>query len=466
MYDDDGELPKMANKGLVLDDMTWTSCPEKIIGRWPNTIEPVTSIRTNAPWREMWGKGYADTAAQENAWDQLAKYVKTHNAKVLIGQDMTCNDTSDDIQWKLNLKMIEKIGAENVMGLAVGNEMDDLHNKEWGPPACINRLYSQGHFWTTFQSRVHDFDERFPGNTAKLTVVWTMSPTDSTGTPFRDDPDAMVNTFVTNAYEKYKDRWVWTFNPYPFWAGGLQLDPGTTNKCSKAITETRTNMGAEMLSKLRQRIKQVTHNDDDTLWVGEMGWTSPKPDKYPPQLGLVCPDFTSLATFAGYYEHFLKWDLTLTEAKTQPNTLKGPDHAFFFTMRDAGNGGIVEHFGIVETCESTECKINLAPPSPPATSTCKTLKCGNHDSTCWCNTECKAHGSCCPDYDSVCGSGPSPPPTPSEHTCASLGCGNHDAACWCTPQCTTYNNCCKDYQEQCGHAKALLNASQDALVAV
>ncbi|CAJ1371089.1 unnamed protein product [Effrenium voratum] len=66
-----------------------------------------------------------------------------------------------------------------------------------------------------------------------------------------------------------------------------------------------------------------------------------------------CKEFSSKAAFQTYYQNFLKWDLTI-------GSVKGPDHVFFFTFRDALNFGVGEHFGLISTCDSTDCKLTEA----------------------------------------------------------------------------------------------------------
>merc|ERR1712232_703971 len=122
-----------------------------------------------------------------------------------------------------------------------------------------------------------------------------------------------------------------------------------------------------------------------------------------------------------------------------------------------GSRGDIEGFGLVGGCNDPNCKYKPALPTPapaphPGQHSCAKLKCGGHDSVCWCTPQCKNHGNCCDDYDGVCASGnPTPAPTkPSKMSmCADLGCGNHDATCWCAETCKSHNSCCPDYHTKC-----------------
>jgi len=54
------------------------------------------------------------------------------------------------------------------------------------------------------------------------------------------------------------------------------------------------------------------------------------------------------------YKNFLEWDLDLHSS----DPVHPPDIVFYFTMRDASNFGNPEHFGLVESCTSTSCKLS------------------------------------------------------------------------------------------------------------
>lgn len=347
----------MDKKGLVIDDNTFIGCPEKLLGYWPNTDQAVLTVRTNAPWRSdpYWG----DETARENTLNKFVSFVKANNARVLVGVDVTCNVTSDDIEWQLNLDMMKQLGAKHIMGLAVGNEMDILWNKPWVSPKCTQELWSGQRFWKDIQRRVTDLDKEFGSNDIKITSVWTagFAFSGDANNPFMEDPaKALVRTLVKNAYNKYGRRWVWTFNPYPIWSG-QPMDAGKPT-CKIAVEKTRGLIAANMIADTRKLIKVFTKNDDDILWGGELGWSSPRPQGAEWTPTWNCPDYWSMETFAKYYEHFMQWDLTLQEAEhPEQKAMKGLDHAFFFTQRDSNNGGAVESFGLVKDCDTDQCKI-------------------------------------------------------------------------------------------------------------
>jgi hypothetical protein len=350
----------MDQKGIVMDDTSYIDCPDQLLGGWPNTKQKVTAIRTNAPWRSFW-----DQAKRDISMSNLVKFVKANNAKVLVGQDATCNETDDDLQWKQNLQFIKQLGEEHVLGVAIGNEMDILwqHSAWWRKPFpnCMIDLWDRGGYVKAFQRRVSEMDAALGTHTIPVTSVWTagFSHSGNPLMPFTEWPGrAMVRSFVQEVYGAYGKRWVWTFNPYPIWSRGLQPDTDNPAQCNDAIAATKGPIAQDMIAAVRKAIKVLTKQDDDPIWAGEYGWSSPISQGMAGIRIFDCKNYTSLQTFAGYYEHFLKWDLTLSEA-TDPEDrkLKGLDRAFFFTMRDASNGGAREYFGLVGKCGDTKCKI-------------------------------------------------------------------------------------------------------------
>jgi len=180
-----------------------------------------------------------------------------------------------------------------------------------------------------------------------ITSVWAMSVME--GTPWKEDGQAKVNSLVTKAFKKWGKRWVWSFNVYGVWDASLY--PRSAGDCkAKVSTATHITYTKSILQAARKRIKMITGNDDDTMWVGENGWSSPMASDHPKFP--FCPDYDSLSTFRTAYESFLTWDMTLDDG------LKGPDWAFYFTMRDSFNGGAGESFGLIRTCTDTTCKLS------------------------------------------------------------------------------------------------------------
>jgi hypothetical protein len=365
----------LEDKGIVLDDTTFIDCSDEMLGVWPNTNQNIKIIRTNAPWRAFWPGGYSNpNPEREKRLTKLVKLVKDNDMKVLLGADATCNETYDDLQWELNLKLIKELGEDHIMGIAIGNEMDILwtHHDWWreGFPNCMLDMWENEHYWKAFQRRVTAMDAALGSSNIPVTSVWTAGFSNS-GAPNNDPPfmeypgRALVRSFVTKAHKTYGKRWVWTFNPYPIWTQNLVVDPGTKDKCNLAIEATKGPIAASMVVFARQAVTMLTGNDDEAIWGGEIGWSSPVSDGMqwiPGQLPLKCANYTSIQTFGGYYEHFLKWDLGLQEAPKIPDrSLKGLDKAFYFTQRDANNGAAHEYFGLIKKCGDKICKIRGLP---------------------------------------------------------------------------------------------------------
>lgn len=364
-------LARMEDKGIVLDDTSFLNCTDEMFGMWPNTNENMKLIRSYAPWRSFWPGGYDNEAERTKRIDTFVTFVKSNNMKVFMGQDVTCNETDDDFQWELNKKLIKQLGKEHIAAMAIGNEMDFLWNHaDWWKeafPDCMQKLWVGKRYWNQFQKYVKEMDAAVGSSDIPVTSVWTAGFSVANNPPdeppfFQEIADkGTVRTFVTDAHNTYGKRWIWTFNPYPIWSQNLQPDPGNPHECNMAIMATKTTIPAAMVVQVRKAVTYLTHNDDEKIWGGEIGWSNPISDgmeNIPGSLPIKCPNYTSLQTFAGYYEHFLKWDMSLKEApKAVDRNLKGLDKAFFFTMRDAGNGAAHEHFGLVPKCGDTKCKI-------------------------------------------------------------------------------------------------------------
>mmetsp|Transcript_78412 Transcript_78412/g.155341 ORF Transcript_78412/g.155341 Transcript_78412/m.155341 type:complete len:366 (-) Transcript_78412:179-1276(-) len=338
-------VSNISAKGLCVDDTSLRECPDRLLGAWPNTVsETVTTLRLLKPWDPAWG----DWETRSQIWDDFSTWVRLNKAKVLVGTEMSCNRQADDQMWAWSLELMKMLGAEHIMGVSIGNEMDTFRDAK-GPDAasCSHDLWDW-QYWLILQSRVFDLDHSgFRG--IKVTIPWTMSVLGAINTSFKEDDRAKVNTLVTKAWEKWGSRWVWSFNLYTMW--DQQVWPSSASDCAaKADGAVNIDLIKHILWEIRDRIKQITGNDDDPLWLTEYGWSSPAPRRLAPRLR-VCPGFWSLRTFRTAYENFLAWDLTIGDGR------KGPDHAFYFTMRDSAEYGEVQHFGLVASCAHNHCKI-------------------------------------------------------------------------------------------------------------
>lgn len=333
-------------KGLCMDDTTFKDCPSKVPAVWPNTDgTQVTSLRLFRPWHPSWGGEYS----RQQAWGKLLKWVKRNKAKVLLGTPVSCDIKSDTDMWFWNIELLKVLGKEHIMGVAIGDEMDIFRDARSPDEVSCNDELWNGKYWSTLQARVNDLDMNGLGST-KVTAVWALSVLGATQTAFKEDSAARVNTLLTHAYKKWGQRWAWTFNVYTIWDRSLW--PTSESDCadrSAAAVSIESIKG--VVRELRSRIKMITGNDDDTLWVGETGWSAPAPKTVRDTLSF-CPAFWSLRTFQHAYRNFLAWDLEVGSG------MRGPDHAFYFTTRDSTHAtGAPESFGLVQSCSNSSCKI-------------------------------------------------------------------------------------------------------------
>merc|ERR1711908_116776 len=114
-------ISHITSKGLAIDDTTFHWCPGLAPSRWPNTNEKVTSIRLFKAWQSDW-----DDSLRLKAWSALANSVD-----VLMGTQITCNETDDDRDWELVKQLLKLITPARTMGVAIGNEMELLFLKDY-----------------------------------------------------------------------------------------------------------------------------------------------------------------------------------------------------------------------------------------------------------------------------------------------------------------------------------------------
>ncbi|CAE7755535.1 CARNS1, partial [Symbiodinium pilosum] len=75
--------------------------------------------------------------SREEAWEQLLDAVKSNGVKVLVGTQITCDEQDDDRDWRLVKELLQKLGRDHVMGVAVGNELELLQFKKGIDMTCV-----------------------------------------------------------------------------------------------------------------------------------------------------------------------------------------------------------------------------------------------------------------------------------------------------------------------------------------
>lgn len=341
-----GRVLKPEKKGLAIDDTTFQKCADGIPRVWPNTQAELTSLRLFKAWDKAWPDG-----GRVDAWSQLEVVVREAGMKVLVGAQITCDEQDDDRDWRLVLQLLQILGRQHVMGIAIGNEMELLQFKANISQDCIQRMWHGGYFLRKLSERAADLDALDGFGDVPLTSVfggYILS-----GSPFVDTPGAMVQTFFKEAIKKFGTRWVFTINVYPYFAPNNALDPGTTDQCSASLdTDWCFKKGCNLPDTVALMRKKTTMlvGRDSTLWVGETGWSSPQASTLTGAM-TGCPDFSSQNSLKNYYKNFLRWTLDISD------DVDGPDHVFYFTARDSGNFGVGEHFGLIADCDATACRL-------------------------------------------------------------------------------------------------------------
>lgn len=346
-----GPVAAAVKKGLAVDDTTYRWCSEAIPGNWPNSKEPVTSIRLFKAWDASW----QDDRLQ--AYHNLKKFVMSNGAKVLLGVSVTCSAEADAREWGWAKELLKLLGHDNVMGIAIGNEVELLFSKSAKliPMGCVEGLWDNGGFWNRFTAIVKEFDA-LGFQDIPVTSVFgglALAGNRQRGEEFYEQPGkALVNSFFINATQRYGTRYAWTWNVYPYFDPAEKLDEGTTDSCEgarqKSLCWDVTCDAPASMAYYRKKMSRLTGRLDDVMWIGETGWNS---------LGAPntemkkCKNWGSMDSLERYYANFLRWEVTVQGQRP-------PDHVFYFSIRNALNFGGNEHFGLVEQCFLNQCKLH------------------------------------------------------------------------------------------------------------
>eukprot|EP00928_Gymnodinium_smaydae_P078877 TRINITY_DN62935_c0_g1_i1.p1 TRINITY_DN62935_c0_g1~~TRINITY_DN62935_c0_g1_i1.p1 ORF type:complete len:613 (-),score=131.37 TRINITY_DN62935_c0_g1_i1:54-1892(-) len=404
---DFGEVVKPERKGLALDDTTFEHCADEVPMHWPNTQQKVMSVRLFKPWGMTDPKFFGGD--RHKAWKGLKAFAQASGAKFLIGVSVTCRTYNDDKEWAAGQEFIRYVGAEHVMGIAVGNEIDLQvgASNRW----CVNNLWNGGGYFRTLQKRVAEFDA-IPG-VKGLPITAVLSMFSMNGYPFK----WTVSKFLKAAWDKYGDRFKFSINVYPQFSPGLAHAGcyGSMNIGTKFSGESPPGFIPNVIADVQKRLTKIG-TPDMKIWLGEHGWATHA------YCVLCSPACHQKSAQQRYYQNFLKWDLSagdgtsscgppsarcqgsITWAKSEgihahpdwypglSNTssdrdfqifmgkqesaearggcalpcdapgakqgVTGPeaDHVFYFTLRDSYVFGKSETFGILEHCGSKRCK--------------------------------------------------------------------------------------------------------------
>mmetsp|Transcript_9457 Transcript_9457/g.23576 ORF Transcript_9457/g.23576 Transcript_9457/m.23576 type:complete len:440 (-) Transcript_9457:31-1350(-) len=363
---------KMSQKGLAIDDATF-DCPGKIPKYWPHTGAPVKALRLFRTAQPGW-----DVKTIAEFHKTVASYLNHTGAKVLVGTQITCDELEDDVDWAHTvslLKLLSRMDASRVLGLAVGNELDQLASKQGVSKDCVATLWD-GYLVSKLHARMEDVRKIKGFEKLPVTTVFTAGVVWDTGAaPFKDTPDCKVNTFLTQIL-KLEPNWVFTFNFYPYFDPTIGMDQDGKH-CSTALEKCKCFDSPECLNILsmqqtRNAMTRLTGDPSARLWVGEVGWSAPQAETLHTAME-HCAEFSGYKMLYEYYRNFIAWDLTIPEshdeAQSSSNAYASPEIVFWFSVRDSANFGVKEHFGLIETCDDSSCKLSRARAKGPTSIT-------------------------------------------------------------------------------------------------
>lgn len=321
-------------KGLTVDDKTMAQCTDNIITKWPHTSNtPVRAIRLYSAWSD-----HLDSAgSRQDSWDGLVDMVHNNDVQVLLGVGIGC-DHDDDKRWQYTLELLELLGADNVLGVSIGNELDNMENNQ----VCWRQqIWDDNGFIHTFRRYVGDLD-RAGFSHVKVMTVWGLGVLSPEGNAIHHN----FQSFLTAATEEYGDRFVWAFNPKPIFDTGLV--PESEETCSEhTIGATNVDYVKGVMTTARRAVTALTGNSNAHLWVTEVGWSSPGVQEQA-ALERICPEWSSPDTYWRFFKNMMEWDLSLDHGEP------AVERMFYFTMRDTPHEG----FGLVSGCgDDVSCKI-------------------------------------------------------------------------------------------------------------
>eukprot|EP00929_Paragymnodinium_shiwhaense_P035978 TRINITY_DN19337_c1_g1_i1.p1 TRINITY_DN19337_c1_g1~~TRINITY_DN19337_c1_g1_i1.p1 ORF type:complete len:454 (-),score=95.80 TRINITY_DN19337_c1_g1_i1:278-1639(-) len=350
------KMQNMSAKGMALDDTTLFGCPDKIPALWPNTNEAIQSLRLFKSYRP--GQSEEEIADMHK---KLVAHVTKHNIKVLVGSQITCSDKDDEEDWHYAKLLMKALGKDHILGLAVGNELDQLYHHSDINTSCIERIW-EGHLYSETVKRIMEAREMLDYQELPVTsvftgeIIWTGA----------DIKLLQPRKYLKKVFGQEKGvaavpHFVVTLNFYPIFDPTNKLDPDGEH-CTSAVKmsacfDSPSCLTIKNVVQARNYLKQVTGAQNRRLWVGELGWSSPKPDTFNNPIA-KCKEFFSYQMLYDYYSNFLSWQL-LDSSK-----IEGPEVAFYFTVRDSNNFGNQEHFGLISDCVSKKCKLNQSQVTP------------------------------------------------------------------------------------------------------
>lgn len=379
-------------KGICLDDTTFQECAEKIPVTWPHTDAPIKNLRVFKAWDDDFQHPPEERFAAHSA---IAEWAHLTGAQVMLGVQLTCDKEQNERQWGWTKELLQKLGPDSVMGVAIGNEMDLYElkdHKEFGITVeCINELWGHGqgpngsYFFRLFEAWVADLDSlpgfaeaKAGGRLVPITTVLSgLSMATDGSTPFvngepyggfynaDENGNLMINDLLSELFSRFGERFVFSLNIYPYFDdGGNVLDIGCFDRCRQTVftdlcfgntTDEWGNLKCKFLgtaARFRRAVSTLTGNPDDPFWVTEFGWSYPVATTLKPPMH-DCKDFTSQESFVTAYQGFLQWDVLVPGVEP-------PSHIFYFTIRDSENFGERESFGLVSSCAQTDCKMQCA----------------------------------------------------------------------------------------------------------
>lgn len=250
-----GSVVNNEQKGIALDDTTFQNCAHQLPRYWPGAKENVLTVRLFKVWGMTAPIKFKGNMMK--AWKGLKGFAKNNNAKFLLGVSVTCNKQEDEAEWKAGRDFIRYVGAEHIMGIAVGNEIDLQVGGGW----CKSNLWNRGEYTKILHKRVKEFHRVDPAlKNLPITAVLSMNSLNK---------GKSVERFLQDAWETYGSQFVFSINIYPQFSGGLAKAgcDGSVNVGSKFSMKRPAGFMPSNVAYIKTQLEKMKLGQMK-IWVG------------------------------------------------------------------------------------------------------------------------------------------------------------------------------------------------------
>merc|ERR1712228_218851 len=153
----------------------------------------------------------------------------------------------DEAEGKAGRQFIKYVGAEHIMGIAVGNEIDLQVGGGW----CKGNLWNKGEYTKILHRRVREFWAVDPSlKKLPITAVLSMNSLNK---------GRSVQKFLQDAWKTYGSQFVFSINIYPQFSSGLAKAgcDGSIDVGSKFTMSKPSGFMPSNVAYIQERLKKM-----------------------------------------------------------------------------------------------------------------------------------------------------------------------------------------------------------------